>query len=67
MVQQLLTINKFEIITILLFNNAFVISPMIILTVILSSNSSAFVFKFKTGPTSQRANYHLPLDEENDC
>ena len=34
---------------ILLFNNAFMISPMIILTVILSSNFSSFGFKFETG------------------
>ena len=33
----------------LLFNNAFMIRSMIILTVTLSSNFSAFGFKFKTG------------------
>ena len=40
---------------------------MIILTVTLYSNFSAFGFKFKTAFTSQFTTYHLPLAEENDC
>ena len=39
---------------------------MIILTVILSLNFSAFGFKFKTGLTSQFTTYHLKLVEENE-
>ena len=54
-------------INILLFNNAFMIIPMVVLTVILSSNFSVFGFKFTTGLTSKFTTYLLPLAEENDC
>ena len=40
---------------------------MTIVTVTLSSNFSAFGFKFKAAFTSQFTTYHLPLAEESDC
>ena len=60
---QSVAVNQCETINILLFNNAFMIGSMIILTVTVSSN---FNFKFKRGFTSQFSTYHLPLAEEND-
>ena len=44
-----MTVNYFETINILLFNNAFKICSIIILTSILCLNLSALDFKFKTG------------------
>ena len=62
-----MTVNYFETINILLFNNSFMIHSMIIITVIPYPNFFAFGFKFKTGFHITITTQHLPLAEKNYC
>ena len=63
-----MTVDWFETLNILLFNNIFMTSPMIILTVILAYLTSLpLVLNSKQGFMSQFTTYQLPLAEDNDC